>query len=127
MPGMNAADLDAIFNGAGVAINAAQNITSAIAGGINDVRNVMDNSRRNSNVYPQQNYQNFQPVTYGYAYSDNGYNYGGFVNYNNQNMNVGYPGFTNPNYGALIGNYAPSTPTQDFNTINPINPGGARF
>ena len=111
--GLSSQDLDAIFNGTGAVINTAQNITSAIAGGVNDIQNIMDNSRRNATMpQPQMSYQ--QPVTYGYPYADNGYNYNGFSGYNNYQqgqMNVGYPGFTNPNYGALIGgNYTPSNP-----------------
>lgn len=100
-------DLDAIFNGAGTVLTTTQNVTNAIASGINEVRGLMDNSRRSYQAPPQQQYQ---PVTYGYGYGENNYNgypgyqgmsYNGYPN--NGNMNVGYPGFTNPGYGNMGG------------------------
>lgn len=104
---LKSTDLDAIFNGAGAVINTTQNITQAIASGINEVQGIMDNSRRNAPMMQAPAYQ--QPVTYGYGYGDSGYNgYPGTMsgyNYNPQQpqMNMGYPGFTNPNYGSMAG------------------------
>ena len=127
---MSSQDLDAIFNGTGAVLGAAQTVTSAVASGINDVRTIVDSSRRNAGVFPQQSYPNYsspmQPVTYGYPYADNGYSYNGYVNYqNNPNMQAGgYPGFTNPNYGALIGNFSQPQQSDPFKSFNP---GGAWF
>lgn len=105
---VKAADLDAIFNGAGTVLTTTQNVTNAIASGINEVKGLMDNSRRSYQAPVQQ--QTYQPVTYGYGYGENNYNgYPGYpgMSYNpNQQMNVGYPGFTNPGYGNMTG-YSP--------------------
>ena len=121
---LKSSDLDAIFNGASSVINTTQNITQAIANGVNDVHNIMDTSRRSIQMSQPSNYQ--APVTYGYGYSDNGYpGYNGMgYNYYNQNqyqMNTGYAGFTNPNYGSTAGSYYQN----GFNVSGPQ--GGAWF
>lgn len=102
-------DLDAIFNGTASVINTAQNVCGAVIGGINDIKNVVDNSRRNAPPAPQMSY--VQPVTYEYGYADYGtgynpYGYSNFPGTYNTNMmamspngQVGYPGFSNPMYG----------------------------
>lgn len=106
---VKATDLDAIFNGAGSVINTTQNITNAVAQGITEIKGVMDNSRRSTPMMQPQ-IQTYQPVTYGYGYSDNN-NYqgypgmGGYNGYSQMHMNVGYPGFTNANYGNMVGMY----------------------
>ena len=105
--------LDAVFNGTGTVINTAQNVCDAIAAGVNDVRNIRDNSRRNQPPMMCNNYGGYndgqnQPVTYPYGYSDNGYNnYYGYPNSNGMGMRSPnndpdyYAGFTDPGYGNM--------------------------
>lgn len=124
---LNAKDLDMIFNGTGAVINTAQNVCDALSSGVNDVRNVVENSRRNmgvSNGYGY-NYNYNQTVTYPYGYSDNSYpvyNQNGFASLgsNPTSPTTGYPGFTDPGYGAMSG------PGQSYNFGNNNGPvGGA--
>lgn len=110
--GMNlkSSDLDAIFNGASVAVSTAQNICGAVTSGINDIRNVVDDSRRNIPVGSPQYSGYRQPVTYGYGYGDtnnypgyNGYPSTGYGNNTIGQANMGgYPGFYNPGYGNVV-------------------------
>ena len=105
--------LDAVFNGTGTVINTAQNVCDAIAAGVNDVKNIMDNSRRNQPPMMCNNYGGYndgqnQPVTYPYGYSDNCYNnYYGYPNSNGMGMRSPnndpdyYAGFTDPGYGNM--------------------------
>ena len=125
---MNTSDMDAIFNGATVAVNGVQNITNAVAETVNGVRNIMDNSRRNMVAPTPQTYT--QPVSYGYAYDDSPYNNNMMSPYqNSQQMAGGYPGFTNPMYGVSSGSYSPSYAPQPsyggYNGYNNIPKGDA--
>ena len=65
--------LDAVFGGTKAVLNTAQNVAGAFAQGVNDVSNIMGNSRRNQ-MGPQytNGYGNGvnMPVTYPYPYSD---------------------------------------------------------
>ena len=90
---LKSSDLDAIFNGAGAVINSTANVCGAIANGVNDVRNIVDASRRNQQM----------PNGYGYADNSTGYGYQstGYTNYPNQSPSTGYVGFTDPGYGSL--------------------------
>lgn len=108
---LKATDLDAIFGGANAVLNTSQNVCNAFTNGINDVRNAIDNSRRNQPFPNQQQMTYAQPVSYDYGYADyNGYNNMGYnslgynsLGYNNpmmsQQVPSGYVGFTNPAYG----------------------------
>ena len=102
---LKSSDLDAIFNGAGAVINSTANVCGAIANGVNDVRNIVDASRRNQQMPNGYGYGYTQPVTYGYGYADNSTGYGyqstGYTNYPNQSPSTGYVGFTDPGYGSL--------------------------
>lgn len=127
---MTTQEMDAIFNGTAATINAAQNVCNALASGANDVKNIVENSRRNQTGYNNGGYvndaYNQQPVTYSYGYADNGYNgYPGYGNYYN-NSGMGYPngdpdyyaGFSDPSYGNTG---APVPPAIGSN--GNINPG----
>ena len=110
---MKTSDLDAIFNGAGVALDTARTATNVFLDGYNTIKGSMGSSRRNfqqgccGGMYGGYGYS--QPVQYGYGYADNGYPQypmypssmmGGFGYPNNNGfMNSGYFGFTDPSYG----------------------------
>lgn len=68
--------------------------------------NQMNQMQPNINNYyngynqPQMNAQRPMSYDYGYTENNNGYNgYNGYASYYNQPKQVGYYGFTNPDYG----------------------------
>ncbi len=122
--------LDAVFGGTKAVLNTAQNVAGAFAQGVNDVNNIMDNSRRNQ-MGPQytNGYGNGvnMPVTYPYPYSDTP-TYGNMMMPMNSEPDF-YPGFTDPGYGVVGGN-VPNTSSSNFYNpqSNPNRPvGGAWY
>ena len=142
---VTAADIDAIFDGASAVVDATQNIVGAVSSGVNQVQNAFDNSRRNTGQNNMNNgggypvYSgNYQPMNYGYGYSEQMYQqspaYIGMMNnmpnqgfvpqYPQQQYCVtnvptapiinGYYGFSDPGYGAVGYGY----PTSGYNMPN---------
>lgn len=109
-------DMDAIFNGATVAVTGVQNIANAVADTVNGVRGIMDNNSRR-NITPQAQPTYTQPIAYGYGYEDSPYNNNMMSTYpTSQQMVGGYPGFTNPMYGV-----GTSSPTATYSSQTNYN------
>lgn len=130
---VNSEYLDAIFNGTGAVVTTAQNVCNAFANGVNDVKNIMDNSRRNQPSMSGMANEGYpRVVTYPYAYSDNGSRnaYGNSLyptnGYNGLPMNGNdpdyYPGISNPRYG-----YLGTAPTQGMFGNNNNGPDGSAW
>ena len=117
---MTSSDLDAIFGGAGVALDAMRTASGAVLDGYNSIKNSFSSSRRNfqpnnyyGGMYGGYNYS--QPCQYGYGYADYNYypntypSFGGSMGMMPSNgfQNNGYFGFTDPTYGAGNGNPQP--------------------
>ncbi len=116
---MKTSDLDAIFNGANVALDTARTAANVFVDGYNGIKGIMNSSRRNfqpgcyGSMNGGYNYCMSQPVQYGYGYAENNCypqysmypsmgNFGNFGYPGNGNgfVNTGYFGFTDPTYGA---------------------------
>jgi hypothetical protein len=112
---MTTSDLDAIFNGADMALGTARTAANVFMNGYNDIKNAFS-SRRNfqpNNYYGGMygGYGYSQPVPYGYGYADYSYypncsmypsgSYNmGFGGTPNGYYNNGYFGFSDPTYGS---------------------------
>lgn len=107
--------IDQLFGSTSTILNTAQTVTNAIVDGVNNISGIVNNdSRRNQQtgypqVYgmPQQQVMVPQQQTYGYAYGIQPGQIPGLP-MGAQPQNVGYPGFTDPNYG-INSNMAPTT------------------
>jgi hypothetical protein len=125
---MTSSDLDAIFGGAGMALDTMRTTSNVLLDGYNNIKNAFGSSRRNfqpNNCYGGGMYGGYgysQPVSYGYGYADyncypnsmypsmmGGSNYGCMPN--NGFMNQGYFGFTDQSYGMGTGTQPQSMPT----------------
>lgn len=144
---MKTSDLDAIFNGANVALDTARTAANVFVDGYNGIKGIMNSSRRNfqpgccGGMYGGYGCYQSQPVQYGYGYAESNYpqysmypsssmmggNFG-YPGSGNGFMNSGYFGFTDPTYGAgqpTGGMTLNMTPMEGFYSGNKGPQGGA--
>ena len=116
--GLTMQDMDAIFNGAGAVVDAAQNVVGAVSSGINQIQGALDNSRRNAPM-PQNNQpfygNNYQSVSYGYGYSEPTYMMPNMMYSMPMNTTAPFASMVSPGYSLSQNNVYP-------NYMNPAYP-----